>query len=441
MSRSITRRVLILAGTAALMALAGCGGPREPQHQDGETTQDGLTYDLSRDGTASLTGKDGDGALYGDISVPATVTSGGLDYEVRSVAANALQEEPLLQDLALPDTVREIGKRAFYRSGVSSISGAGGLETIAEEAFSGCDLVGLDLPGTLTSVGKSAFAGNDSLESVSFEDAPGSGLTIGESCFQGTPVLATIHLPQGMESLGAHALGTSDLVTEVVVPDGVTELGEGCLGLPNLTTLALPGSVGEVGRVGPTSWRQLTSVSIAEGVGGLEGTFRGSQITGVDVPGTVKAIGDGTFSRCLSLASVTLHEGTETIGDDAFASCPLTEVSVPDTVTSIGARAFSGAPLHALRLGSGLTSIGDEAFMRRATAPEEAPALTECVLPDGLTSIGARAFKGNDGLAVTVPDSVGDIGDDALAGCVVTATTGSYAYVWCEKNGVEVHGR
>ena len=55
------------------------------------------------------------------------------------------------------------------------------------------------------------------------------------------------------------------------------------------------------------------------------------------------SIGEGAFSYCLSLKSVTIGSGVTSIGSYAFSNCTnLTSVTIPESVTSIGMYAFYG---------------------------------------------------------------------------------------------------
>ncbi len=85
-----------------------------------------------------------------------------------------------------------------------------------------------------------------------------------------------------------------------------------------------------------------------------------------------------------------------------------------------------------LRLPENLHSIKEEAFAG-------ADGFTEAVLPEGITSIGARAFAHSSLTAIHLPASLTFIDDTAFEGCeplTVTAEEGSYAYGWCLDHGL-----
>ena len=84
------------------------------------------------------------------------------------------------------------------------------------------------------------------------------------------------------------------------------------------------------------------------------------------------------------------------IGVMAFDSNPLSTVILPDSVTEIGGYAFR--QLSTVILPGSVTTVGHEAF--------EGTTLSELILMEGITSIEARAFLGNDFTTIELPSSV-----------------------------------
>ena len=75
-----------------------------------------------------------------------------------------------------------------------------------------------------------------------------------------------------------------------------------------------------------------------------DGAFSGcSGLTSVSIPNSVTSIGQYTFWRCTGLTSITIPNSVTSFGECAFAECSsLTSVTIPNSVTSIGDHAFSG---------------------------------------------------------------------------------------------------
>ena len=93
-------------------------------------------------------------------------------------------------------------------------------------------------------------------------------------------------------------------------------------------------------------------------------------------------------------------------------------VTIPDSVTSVGERAFRGyAGLTSVTMPDSVTSVGSYAF-------NNCYSLTSVAMPDGMTSIGERAFSGCVRLSsMTIPDGVTNIGDYAFMDCGLTSVT------------------
>ena len=130
-------------------------------------------------------------AFYNDDDLETVVIPSG----VTKIEKYAFASIDALYECILPSSLTDIEKNAFYccynlaKTGLDKVSG---LLTIGDEAFYGCDLVFDDnlfvLPGTLTSVGSSAF-NNDAFKSPTTIELPktlgtsGTQMTIGDYAF------------------------------------------------------------------------------------------------------------------------------------------------------------------------------------------------------------------------------------------------------------------
>ena len=95
-------------------------------------------------------------------------------------------------------------------------------------------------------------------------------------------------------------------------------------------------------------------------------TFRESELRSIEIPASVKTIGETAFFICNSLANVTFEKESNltTIGWWAFSCCPIYSIELPASVETIGVYAFSSRDLNAVTFekGSRLKTIRGGAF-------------------------------------------------------------------------------
>lgn len=130
---------------------------------------------------------------------------------------------------------------------------------------------------------------------------------------------------------------------------------------------------------------------------------------------TVTAIGKGAFESLGETGveyAVTIPEGIQSIGDEAFYNVPLTSVSLPSTLTTLGWRCLANTDLPAVTLPAGLKTIDAQALRDNE--------LTSVALPEGLTVIKGSAFKNNNLTAVTLPEGLKELWLDAFTNNDIT---------------------
>ncbi len=129
------------------------------------------------------------------------------------------------------------------------------------------------------------------------------------------------------------------------------------------------------------------------------------------------------YSYRKDILSIELSEGVTSIGEYAFSGCSsLASITLPEGVTSIADRAFEGcSSLASITLPEGLTSIGSYAFLGCSS-------LENIMLPEGLIQIDNAGFKNCTKLTtITIPRNVEYIGDSAFSGCTSLKTVYNYS--------------
>lgn len=271
-------------------------------------------------------------------------------------------------------------------------------------------------------------------------------------------------------------------LTEVVIEDGVTEIGkdvfQGCVGLTKVT---IPDSVKKIGtwsfymckglknvdipanmEIGDSSFRQsgLEQVTVSGGSVGNYAFHRIDNLKKISI--NCETIGGEAFSGCDYLTDITLGENVKTLGDKAFYTCDALErVEIPSTVTDIGEKTFYSCPAlkeAIIRAGTvkagtfyncrALTTliISDNATLDASFTAKNAyangtletvkigkgeignsafngcPNLTTVELGNGVTSVGDNAFSKCTALtSVNIGDGVTSIGKNAFNGCTALA--------------------
>ena len=210
--------------------------------------------------------------------------------------------------------------------------------------------------------------------------------------------------------------------------------------------ITFEGDVTTIGKQAFYNCTSLASITLPESLTTIEQSafVNCTSLASITLPEGVMTIGSYAFQACTSLASITLPEGVTTIGESAFYYCTsLASITIPESVTELGAGAFAGCS-NLQHFEGKYASDNGRCLIKENVLIAFAPAgLTTYTVPEGVTTIGYRAFSGCESLAsITLPEGVTTIGEWAFYGCTDLAsitlpesvtTIGEDAFRYCES--------
>ena len=241
-------------------------------------------------------------------------------------------------------------------------------------------------------------------------------------------------------SVEASAFLNNTAITSVVLPDGITSIGENAFNGCESLTSVLFGKNSQLSSIGPGAFNYCYSLE------------------SITIPESVTSIGSDAFYYCYGLRSVTFGENSQltSIGDGAFNWCEsLESITIPASVTSIGEWAFVECyrlvevwNLSKLNITAGSEDNGYVAYYakRVETEPSESYVYTDengyVIYYDGKVKALIN-YTGNE-TKLTIPDDITELNCFALSDCYnITSVTfgensqltsiGDGAFNWCES--------
>ena len=352
-----------------------------------------------------------------------------------------------LTDITIPNSVTHIGEGAFSGcENLTSITIPNSVTHIGDYAFSGCEnLTSITIPNSVTHIGDYAFSGCENLTSITIPD---SVIHIDNWAFSECKNLTDITIPDSVTHIGERAFFRCNRLSRIqvsidnkvydsrgncnaiihtttntliagcdntVIPDSVTQIGDGAFSSCNITTITIPDSVTHIGKGAFSGCRVLTSITIPNSVTHIgDYAFSGCKnLTSITIPNSVTHISTQAFSRCENLSSITIPNSVTHIGDYAFSHCyNLNNITIPDSVKSIGGQAFFNCKnLDRINIPNSVTLLKIQVF-------EGCEKLKSITIPNSVKSIGYYAFSRCKNLSsITIPNSVTYIGKYPFMGC------------------------
>lgn len=155
-----------------------------------------------------------------------------------------------------------------------------------------------------------------------------------------------VELPQGLTSVGNLAFYDCDNLMTVIIPDSVTRIGNYAFAeCSGMTVLTLGNSVTEIGECAFSDCVSLAALRLPESLRtiGMKAFYRCESIPAVTVPAGVERIGMSAFAYCKSLISADVRANMTTVPEWLFYGCGrLVQVTLPDATQSISEFAFRG---------------------------------------------------------------------------------------------------
>ena len=264
-----------------------------------------------------------------NLNIESVILCDSDTIENNKIPDHAFSDSKRLIRIILPSSVEHIGDYAFSScSQLAYVNLPEGVKIIGSAAFRsmGSNLQNsLTLPSSLTAIYSEAFR----LFGGTFENfqIPSSVRSIGSRAFMSTNINTEILLPQGMTAISDYAFYEAGLTGSLKIPNTVKQIGASAFDRCNFTgNLILP--------------EALISIDTY--------AFRNSGFRGeLIIPEGVVRIGDRAFEDCCFTGQLVLPSNLQYVGTNAFRFKPNTDNSVtsgtlefPDCVSEINLNSY-----------------------------------------------------------------------------------------------------
>lgn len=375
---------------------------------------------------------------------------------------STLKNKPSLKSISFPNTMTSIGANAFFNcSSITSITFPNSLLSIGSYAFGICSALtefvvdpsntnfavvagvlfdknqntivqyptgksGIyTVPSSVTKIGNCAFYTCNKLTGINL---PSGLTTIGNNGFESCSGLTSIAIPNTVNTFGNYAFYSCTRLTSFKIPNELTSLGFYAFSYCNLlTAFTVEVSNPSYSVINGVLFNKDQSTLILYPVGkqgaytipsatttiATSAFYRSTQLTSVNIPGTVTSIGSYAFTYCSNLTEfiTDTNNSNYSVVDGVlfdknrttlilYPAGKIGDYSIPNSVQTIGNYAFSSsAKMTSINIPNSVSTIGNYAFYYCNT-------LDNLNIPSTVTAIGSSAFYYCTGLKSIYANSV-----------------------------------
>ena len=312
-----------------------------------------------------------------------------LPSSVKTIKSSAFRNCYSLKEINIPKNLTYIGVEAFYGcKGLNKIKyDAINLTDYEMDFFSACkNVTTVEIGSEVQSIPTRLCNGLKNLETVTGGE---NVISTGSSCFANTKWEKNhedgpIYIGKTLYKLKGNDLDS------VTIKEGTVSIGNWALANKKLTEINLPSTLKYIGDYGIYNCYSLENIKL---------------------PDSLTTIDKFAFSNCGLLRNVTFGKNIDTIGNNAFQNCNLLNITGEyNSISNIGNSAFYNCQsMTSFNFGKDLTTLGDYAFYG-------CKKLTNVTLDNKVSSIGRYSFAECKRIEkVNIGDNVTSIGENAFS--------------------------
>ncbi|MDE6341950.1 MAG: leucine-rich repeat domain-containing protein [Muribaculaceae bacterium] len=271
----------------------------------------------------------------GDVVIPSSIIYSGVTYTVDEIGYSAFQDCPGLTSITIPPTIKEINSSAFRNDTNLKAVYISDLKAWCEIQF-----------------GRSSYT---------------NPLEYAHDLYLDGKLITDLVVPEGVTEIGYMQFYRGSMKS-VSLPEGVTAIRHAAFGnCTDLKQISLPSSLEVIEGSVFSGCSSLEYAAIPPKVKTLEESvfYHCSSLTGVELPETLTEIKKWAFIECTSLSDFKLPRDLKVVRGNVFYSChALPQLSLPNEIDSIyGSAFYNSTGWKTINIPASLKALGDAAFM------------------------------------------------------------------------------